>query len=105
MPLLAAMATAQGVPATPAEAVANLNQAFDMANIELFHFGCGVRACLKALAPTLALCAFAAAQEELGMYIHTRNFLEAVDIDSDTADPINDAACFASAAKKIAEKV
>lgn len=33
---------------------------------ELIHFGCHTRDCLKALAPSLATCAFAAAQDELG---------------------------------------
>ncbi|KAF2996514.1 hypothetical protein E8E13_006031 [Curvularia kusanoi] len=50
----------------------------------LIHLGCKFKTCLEVLAPTIATCALALAQEEF--------------------DVINDALCFSSAAKELHKK-
>ncbi|KAF1924701.1 uncharacterized protein M421DRAFT_274621 [Didymella exigua CBS 183.55] len=52
--------------------------------VELFRLGCKYKPCLEVLAPTIASCSLALAQEEF--------------------DFVNDALCFASAAKEIHSK-
>ncbi|KAK4504924.1 hypothetical protein PRZ48_002887 [Zasmidium cellare] len=71
--------------AQTADPVDNFVQVANQTVAKLSFLGCHVRPCLLALAPSLVICAAAAAQEEL--------------------DPINDAACFAAAAKAIHRKV
>ncbi|KAF2168147.1 hypothetical protein M409DRAFT_21592 [Zasmidium cellare ATCC 36951] len=81
---LPALAIAQTAPSS-ADPIVNFVQVANETVSKLSIFGCHVRPCLLALAPSLVICAAAAAQEEL--------------------DPINDAACFAAAAKAIHSKV
>lgn len=52
--------------ATPADPVENFLTIANQTAVELFHLGCKFKPCLERLAPTIATCGIALAQEEFG---------------------------------------
>lgn len=64
--LAGAFVAAQSPSGTPSDTVANFITNINTTELALIHLSCKVKSCLKALAPTIATCALAAAQEELG---------------------------------------